>query len=179
MLTGPFVCYELTAKHLYVVPYSICIFNEGYTRGKCLPAPVLVIDLSTHACSITSTHALACLSKLSALLTLLMMRAPVCLEVHWFNYVCIWYYLGISLWFLFWRLCQNLAKNVGPLRKERSSWEISAFKAWLSIGRENEERNKQQKCEWWGTHKATPLTRRKNTHTHLLQDVSYWLYHQA
>lgn len=93
------------------------------------------------------------------LYVLLMMRELVCFEVHWFNYICIWYYLGISLWF-FWGLCQNLAKNVEPLRKD-SSWEISALKAWLSIGTENEERGKQQKSEWWDSQSHATLLRGK------------------
>lgn len=97
----------------------------------------------------TPTHTHKHASSNSLLLyTLLMMRV---LGGHWFNYICMWYYLGISLWF-FWGLCQNLAEITGPLRKERSSWEISASKAWLSTGSKNKERDIQQKYEWWGTH---------------------------
>lgn len=42
-------------------------------------------------------------------------------------------------------------KIVGCLSRERSSWEISALKAWLCIGDEDEEGGKQQKYESWRT----------------------------
>lgn len=42
-------------------------------------------------------------------------------------------------------------KIVGCLSRERSSWEISALKAWLCIGDEDEEGGKQQKYDSWRT----------------------------
>lgn len=58
-------------------------------------------------------------------------------------------------------------KKVGPLRKERSSWEISAFKAWLSRAGENDQRDEQQKSQWWGTH----------THRHMHTHTCCKMYH--
>lgn len=66
-------------------------------------------------------------------------------------------FLGIFFVFVFCGWRQNFfgggkkTKIVGCVSRERSSWEISALKAWLCIGDEDEEGGKQQKYESWHT----------------------------
>lgn len=113
----------------------------------------------------TPTHPQACLSKLSVTV-----HSPndesAC--VAWGPLIQLYLHVILSGDFsvIFLRTAPEFGKkNVGPLRKERSSWEISAFKAWLSIGGENEDRDKQQGSERRGTHSQATFTEEKN-HTH-------------
>lgn len=103
-----------------------------------------------------------------------MMRALVCPDVHWFNYICIWYHPGI-FFVICWGPLRNLLRKrwTSKKRKEAPGKLALSRHDWAQAARIRRETG----CRHLNDEPHTDTHFRNNTH--LLWDVSQWLYHQV